>query len=443
MISINRGAVSVVAAACVLAAAGCQRTMVPTPLIVAQTPDPYGQVPEEMRTTSLDMLYITDRRMEPKPGRPVWYGYQRSPELSFGLAEVRFGTDLTWEQLVELTSTEKRTKAIPISIGEVRELERLPSAVRRVTMVDGVAVENPEDVERRKLQAQTFYDLLGSMLARTESGDVYLFVHGYHNNFDDALYPMAQMWHFAGRRGVPIVFSWPAGAPGLLRGYTRDRESGEYAVYHLKNVIRAIAASPDVERLHLIGHSRGTDVLTSAIRELYIAETAAGRKTTESLKLHTIMLAAPDLDAEVVAMRIGAEELHNAADRFTVYVSPNDEAIGIADFLFRSQRRIGQIRYEDFSEVQRERLALFGGAFVSVTAPTTEHGHSYFYNQPQVSSDVLLMLGGDRPPGAEHGRPLKPIAPGWWELDKHYLKGGEPAREAAADEYEARVWWYE
>ena len=43
-----------------------------------------------------------------------------------------------------------------------------------------------------------------------------------------------------------------------------DRESGEFTVYHLKQCLRAVAACPDVERVHLIAHSRGTDVTISA-----------------------------------------------------------------------------------------------------------------------------------------------------------------------------------
>ena len=36
---------------------------------------------------------------------------------------------------------------------------------------------------------------------------------------------IAELWHFLGRQGVPILYTWPAGFGGL-RGYTRDRESG-------------------------------------------------------------------------------------------------------------------------------------------------------------------------------------------------------------------------
>ena len=54
-----------------------------------------------------------------------------------------------------------------------------------------------------------------------------------------------------------------------------------------------------------------------------------------------------------------------------------------------------------------------GGAF----------GHSYFRDNPAVSSDVILVLRYDRPPGAEHGRPLEQVGPRFYRIDDTYLAG--------------------
>ena len=45
------------------------------------------------------------------------------------------------------------------------------------------------------------------------------------DSFEDAIFRIAELWHFLGREGVPIAYTWPAGHPGLLRGYNYDRES--------------------------------------------------------------------------------------------------------------------------------------------------------------------------------------------------------------------------
>ncbi len=46
---------------------------------------------------------------------------------------------------------------------------------------------------------------------------------------DDALVAAGEFWHFLGREGVPIIYTWPSGAGGL-NFYTADRESGEFTI---------------------------------------------------------------------------------------------------------------------------------------------------------------------------------------------------------------------
>jgi len=59
---------------------------------------------------------------------------------------------------------------------------------------------------------------------------------------------MTELWFFLGRIGIPIVYTWPAGHPGIF-GYTYDLESSEFTVYHLRRVLTAIAKFPEVEKI--------------------------------------------------------------------------------------------------------------------------------------------------------------------------------------------------
>ena len=147
---------------------------------------------------------------------------------------------------------------------------------------------------------------------------------------------IAELWHFLGRQGVPILYTWPAGSGGGLRGYTHDRESGEFTIFHLKQFLRLLAATPELEELHLIAHSRGTDVLTSAVRELYIETRAAGHDFRTVYRIKNVVLAAADLDLEVVSQRLAAEYVGLGTERTTIYVSDVDRAIGFSNLLFTS-----------------------------------------------------------------------------------------------------------
>ena len=117
---------------------------------------------------------------------------------------------------------------------------------------------------KRRLQAE-----IARRLAIAPRKEIVLFVHGYHVSFEDAALTMGEMCHFLGREFVCGIFTWPAGSDrGMFFGYDADRESSEYAVEDLVKLIRIIAGTPGLERIHFVAHSRGTDTLASALAVL-------------------------------------------------------------------------------------------------------------------------------------------------------------------------------
>ena len=165
----------------------------------------------------------------------------------------------------------------------------------------------------------------------------------------------------------------------------------------------------------------------TALRELNIEYRAAGKQTRSELKLGNLILAAADLDFEVTSQRITAELLPLVPERMTLYVSATDRAIGIADSLFGSKRRIGQLRWSDLAPEGRKALeAVSQMQVIDVRAQTGLVGHSYFYACPAVSSDVVLLLRDNRNAGAENGRPLTKRQDSFWEIRDGYPQ--EPSR---------------
>ena len=264
------------------------------------------------------------------------------------------------------------------------------------------------------------HEIIRRQLAPTAHKDVFIFVHGFNCTFDDAVFRAAEVWHFMGRVGVPIAYSWPAGHGGL-RGYPYDRESSEYTVTHLRQFIKAVAACPDVERVHLIAHSRGCDVAMSALRELNL-EIAAQRKSTQrELKLENLVLAAPDVDEEVFLQRFVAENLLQAARRTTIYISASDAAIELSGAVFAS-RRLGALGVKDFTPRLKESLAKMPKVqFIECHVSGLAESHNYVFTHPAALSDLILVLRDRRDPGAANGRPLRQPAEGVWELTDDYL----------------------
>jgi esterase/lipase superfamily enzyme len=407
--------------------AGCggKPQLMPTPNVYASgDPAPFADVPPERQNNRVEVLYLTDRAMEEggTPERPN-YGHKRSRSVAFGVCDVRFGEDVSWDELVKASTSKKRSVKLPVEMTKATELCRFPPTPRTLVELPGPtgttrAAALEADLEEAMGIAREEF---GKRLSTSEVKDVYIFVHGVKTGFEGSVTTIAQMWHFLGRQGVAIAYSWPAGGRGLLRGYNYDYNSSEFTVYHLKQTLRAISSFPEVRRIHIIAHSRGTDVVVSAVRELHLETTAAGRSTREVFKLGTLVLAAPDLDVDVVIQRAVTSRLGHVPERTVMYICEKDEALGLSRFLFGSMR-LGKLQPDIFTP--DELAALRASKTVAIIDARLEKpgsfGHNYFYSNPAVSSDLIMVLRHQAPPGAEHGRPLHASPNGFWYMDDKY-----------------------
>jgi esterase/lipase superfamily enzyme len=417
---------------------GCStaRLMMPTPNVYLDAGrDYYANLAPELQDTEVSLFYITDRAPEQDEGGRLRYGYQRSTSLAFGTAIVDLGVDITWDELLEASRMQRRLKPVKLKLRDVKEVIRGPDTPLPFKEVEGQLVEEPGSVAKRKKGYEAFRPAIVRQLQLTPRKEVFIYVHGYHNSFNDAAFAMAELWHFLGRTGVPIIYTWPAGYPGMF-GYTYDRESSEFTVYHLRRAIRFIASIPEVEKIHLIAHSRGTDVTVAALRELTIGARAAGLNPREAYKIDNLVLAAPDMDVEVAVQRISGDHLSLSVKRLTFYTSPADKAIGIAAKLFASPRgRVGTFGMDDASEHDKSAFEYgarnmafinFSGAKDASESKRNRYGHSYFRDAPTVSSDLVLLLRDDLDPGGP-GRPLEPIGPKFWQIPPGY-PNSQPAQ---------------
>ncbi len=174
--------------------------------------------------------------------------------------------------------------------------------------------------------------------------------------------------------------------------------------------------------IHLIAHSRGTDVALSAFRELVIWARGAGLDPRKHFKIKNFVLAAPDLDVQVISQRIAAERLALAVDQATLYSSPDDKAIGLAEWLFASPRgRLGTLGIDELNEEEIGRMKANASrvTVVNFDGESTGYGHSYFRNNPAVSSDLVLKIRYGFKPG-EPGRPLEHIGLNFWRVPEGY-----------------------
>jgi esterase/lipase superfamily enzyme len=412
---------------------GCHRYLVETPNLLRRQ-DPmriYAACPAECQTAEAAVLYGTDRAVDNANKERPSYGHGRANSLAFGVANVSLSPNPSWNELIKESTTVKRGREFQLQLASVQEVGRISPHLelahvknrKLLTEVGGSSQATRDAIAQEWADERgRLHGLVRTRLAQTDQKDVYIFVHGYNNSFDDAVFRAGEVWHFMGRVGVPIAYTWPSGRGGI-RGYAYDRESGEFTVGHLRRFIQSVAECPDVERIHLVAHSRGCDVTISALRELHLSIVAQGNSTQQELKLENLVLAAPDVDEEVFMQRFVGEGLLQAAKRTTIYASEHDRAIELTDLVFASRRRLGMLGVKDFNPKMKRGLARLPNVqFIECKLKGLWIGHSYVFEHPAALSDLILVLRDRRPPGVENGRPLHQPAEGLWELTDEYLR---------------------
>jgi esterase/lipase superfamily enzyme len=408
--------------------------MMPTPVLyTGENAKPlFTESSAASRRPSIDLLFITDRAKAQQAGDSP-YTAERSRTMAFGSAMIEFGEHVSWDALVKESTATQRLNPLQLKLGPTRELGRFPAIPYEVVVgPDGVR-RVPAVVEAYKKAKQELQADVAERLATARRKEVVLFVHGFNTSFESAALTMGELCHFLGRDFVCGIFTWPAGGRrGTLFGYDVDRESAEYAVEDLVKVIRIVGQTPGVERLHLIAHSRGTDTLATALAQLsaeaYMRRSSPGRE----FHIANVVLVAPDLDADVAITKIFKVFSHPdlpfggdaapealappAGMKLSLYVSPDDQAIATASWLFGSIARLGRIDAEMFTPEQIAAIGMLGAVdIIQVRGTTDFFGHSYFVSNPRVSADIVAMLRYDLQPN-EPGRALEQIAGPFWRV---------------------------
>ncbi|SMG64894.1 protein containing DUF900, hydrolase-like [methanotrophic bacterial endosymbiont of Bathymodiolus sp.] len=403
---------------------GCSSTqkLMPTPNIYTDIGSyPESSVPAGLKSNKVDLLYVTDRAPDATDNGTLEYGTKRSASVGFGSAIVEIGDDLTWQELVEISEKSSRSTSPAIQVTSRTELGRFPATPHLLLMIDEVIQEDPKVQAEYDLVVSKFRQELGRRMKQTGENEVHLFVHGFNNSFDWAAVSLTEIWHFLGRRGVPLLYSWPAAHGGLF-GYFVDRESGEFTIYHLKNLIRLLASFPEVERINLLAHSRGTDVAATALRELIIEARAAGKNPRDLYRIENLILAAPDLDFDVVRQRLIAEKVGPAFGQITVYTTDSDKALGISQTLM-SGTRFGRIHASNLGEQEQAIFKVIKNvAFIDVHGVHSLIGHAYYLGNPSTSSDIIRVITGNYIPGSPE-RPLTHRMLNFWEMPVDYPVG--------------------
>ena len=225
-----------------------------------------------------------------------------------------------------------------------------------------------------------FYRRLKTCVQSTQRSEVFVFVHGYNVTFDDAARRTAQIAYDVEFAGAPIFFSWPSQG-GLLQ-YTVDETNVAWAVPHLKQFLLDVVHRSGAKSVNLIAHSMGNRALTKAIHELHM------QLRHESALFNEIILAAPDVDADVFRRDL-APALIASSEHVTLYASSNDQA------LIASKKVHGSARAGDSGN---GLVVIPGVETIDVSKLDTSFlGHSYYGSSNPILTDIRQLIINSRP----------------------------------------------
>ena len=394
----------------------------------------FTAVDPQHQESSIDLLYVTDRAPRTDPEELLPYTSERSHSMAWGSVVVEIEPALDGAALAAESVREERSIDLDLALGATTEMDRFPPIPYPVERVEGGVRRASAVMDVYERASDGLRAEVTRRLEKAPRKEIVLYVHGYANTFQDAAFTMGELCHFLGREFACAIFSWPAGGTrGLMAGYNVDRESGEFAVHHLKQAIRLIAGTPGLERMHLVAHSRGTDVLSSALRELSFEAFMAGSSLLDRFKLRHIVLAAPDMDMDVAIAKVfgvmsdpdlpfgGAPQPRAVFPppgiHITIYSSKSDKALGLSSWLFGSALRLGRADIQEFTPEQAERIARIAVLVDVIEVEGTPGfiGHSYFTGDPDASADLIALLRYGLAPG-DPGRPLEKLMRPFWRI---------------------------
>jgi esterase/lipase superfamily enzyme len=384
-----------------VALAGCASNPPVDQIDLMPAPDVYGDglinpLPETHPMDSIPykgLLYATDRAPADADDPESYYQNDRGQILRLGVARVDVGAgNINWEVARNVSMVKNRSEEVPVKISSVEEWGILGSTKPYWADFNLMYPDNPPpDATER------FAEAIDAQLALSKKKHVYIFVHGYKVVYENPVLVASELWHFLGYNGVFIAYAWPS-TPSAF-AYIKDSDTSAGFARNFRLLLESIAENTDVEQIHVIGYSNGTRLVTRALEQLaLINQGKSAEEIYAKLRIHNVILVGSDLDRGVFRSYM-SDGLLNVQKHMTIYMSQNDKALGMSQFLTRRQR-VGQMfggKGGEMAPWGPKALREYADQISLINVTNAEgaqsgNGHGYFRSSPWASSDILMTL---------------------------------------------------
>jgi esterase/lipase superfamily enzyme len=231
----------------------------------------------------------------------------------------------------------------------------------------------------RRLDAPKFWADLRGRVTNSSAREVFVFIHGFNNTFQDAAMTAGQLAFdlgFDDARGAPILYSWCS--KGETTGYGADELAVTNTVQRLEEFLHQVARDSGANAVHLLAHSMGNRALTQALHRMSATRALAA----DAPPFHQLVLAAPDVDSrdfESISRAVASTSRHAS-----LYWSKRDVAL-LASAVLHGHWRLGETGIAEGFD------SLDVSAAVASLKDITEH--SYYHECPPVVLDLYRLFG--------------------------------------------------
>jgi len=217
---------------------------------------------------------------------------------------------------------------------------------------------------------------MADRLQTSGSKAILAFVHGYNVGFREAAMRTAQLAHDLKFTGVPFFYSWPSAA--RVTAYLQDADAAELSEGVFEQLVEDLSSLP-ISDVYLVAHSMGNRIVSKALR-------ARVEKGKEISKLRELVLAAPDINADLFRTVIAPKLAAMQGTRITVYASSTDLALRASRALHRFNR-VGETVPGVFVYPQIETIDAS-----SASSVIRAYGHSYIMDSQAVLKDIHAVI---------------------------------------------------
>ena len=221
-------------------------------------------------------------------------------------------------------------------------------------------------------------------------GKALIHVHGYANEFTDAVRTGLAFSRDAEREGVVVVWSWPS-AGGHVRLYGLDTERIKTSEPIFDSFSHSLSESKGVRTVNFLAHSMGSLLLANLMRDNWIEQPSA------------VVLAAADVSRFFVKQAVEAAQSASV----TSYVTEGDGALLISGGFYKDSRAgradplllIDGMDTIDLTAYDRSWWSWFWlwvRSCLSLSclplSAATNHGHAFV--EPEVVADLAELFKG-------------------------------------------------